>query len=328
MTLDLMRRAADAATAVLVFTALQVAAVRADQGGVSFWLPGLFGSLAAAPQVPGWAVSVLNYYAAVSAGGDVAAAKQVTIGKLSPTIYLNLNASLKEHESFVFVSPSYVFATPIFGGRLASSLGGLAGINNAAINGTPTASSGGLTATRQGTISETLTSIGDLDPQVSLRWNSGVHSWMVYGMGNVPVGHYKPSALANIGIGYGVADGGAGYTYFDSKTGHEFSIVTGFTYNLINPNTNYQNGIEWHVEWGASQFLTKQVQIGAVGYLYQQITSDNGCVPVLCPFKSRVIGAGPQLGYIFPVGSLEGYINLKAYWELAAQNRPAGWARG
>ena len=27
----------------------------ADEGGVSFWLPGNFGSLAATPGVPGWA---------------------------------------------------------------------------------------------------------------------------------------------------------------------------------------------------------------------------------------------------------------------------------
>jgi hypothetical protein len=30
-------------------------AALADEGGVSFWLPGEFGSLAATPQVPGWA---------------------------------------------------------------------------------------------------------------------------------------------------------------------------------------------------------------------------------------------------------------------------------
>ena len=29
----------------------------ADEGGVSFWLPGLFGSLAAAPQQPGWSLA-------------------------------------------------------------------------------------------------------------------------------------------------------------------------------------------------------------------------------------------------------------------------------
>ena len=131
--------------------------------------------------------------------------------------------------------------------------------------------------------------------------------------------------MVNLGIGHGAADGGAGYTYFDPNAGHEFSVVTGLTYNLLNPSTGYQNGIDWHVDWGASQFLTKQLLVGAVGYVYQQITPDNGCNPALCPFESRVIGIGPQIGYIFPAGNLQGYVNLKAYWEFAAQDRPSGW---
>ena len=51
----------------------------ADEGGVSFWVPGLFGSLAAAPQQPGWALVLINYYANVSAGGTIAAAREVTV---------------------------------------------------------------------------------------------------------------------------------------------------------------------------------------------------------------------------------------------------------
>lgn len=39
----------------------------------------------------------------------------------------------------------------------------------------------------------------------------------------------------------------------------------------------------------------------------------------------HVVGIGPQFGYIFPAGSLQGYLNLKAYWEFAAENRPSGW---
>jgi hypothetical protein len=31
----------------------------ADEGGVSFWLPGLFGSLAAVPQQPGWSLATI-----------------------------------------------------------------------------------------------------------------------------------------------------------------------------------------------------------------------------------------------------------------------------
>jgi hypothetical protein len=297
----------------------------ADEGGVSFWLPGQFGSLAAIPQVPGWALAVVNYYTSVSAGGDVSAARQVTIGRFSPNVNVNLNANLNGHADLVLINPSYVFANQILGGQLTAGVTGIVGSNNAGINGTLTATAGGITVTRQGSISDTLTSAGDLYPLVSLRWNSGVNSWMVYGTGDIPVGNYNPSNLVNLGIGHGAADGGAGYTYFDPRSGHEFSMVTGFTYNLFNPSTGYQNGIDWHLDWGASQFLTKQLQVGAVGYVYQQITPDNGCNPILCPFESRVVSIGPQIGYIFPVGNLQGYVNVKAYWEFAAQDRPSGW---
>jgi Putative MetA-pathway of phenol degradation len=42
-------------------------------------------------------------------------------------------------------------------------------------------------------------------------------------------------------------------------------------------------------------------------------------------FQSQVVGIGPQLGFIFPVGDLQGYLNLKYYSEFAAENRPHGW---
>ena len=32
----------------------------ADEGGVSFWLPGTYGSLASVPAVPGWSFSIFN----------------------------------------------------------------------------------------------------------------------------------------------------------------------------------------------------------------------------------------------------------------------------
>ena len=297
----------------------------ADEDGLSFWLPGQFGSLAAVPQTPGWSFAVVNYYSSVSAGGSVAAAREATIGRFNTTVNVNLNANLNGHAELVFINPSYILANQILGGQLAVSMAGIVGGSTAGINGTLTATAGPLTVTRQGSISDSLTAMGDLYPQMSLRWNSGVNNWMVYGTGDIPVGNYNPSNLVNLGIGHGAADGGAGYTYFDPTTGHEFSVVTGFTYNLLNPSTGYQNGIDWHLDWGASQFLSKQLQVGVVGYVYQQITADNGCLQELCPFKSRVIGIGPQIGYIFPVGNLQGYVNLKGYWEFAAQDRASGW---
>ena len=93
---------------------------------------------------------------------------------------------------------------------------------------------------------------------------------MTYMTGDIPVGAYDSTRLSNIGIGHGALDGGGGYTYFNPQTGHEFSAVLGFTYNFENQSTQYQNGVDMHLDWGASQFLTKQFQIGLVGYVYKE----------------------------------------------------------
>jgi hypothetical protein len=42
----------------------------ADEGGVSYWLPGLFGSFAAVPGEPGFEIPVIYYHASASASGS------------------------------------------------------------------------------------------------------------------------------------------------------------------------------------------------------------------------------------------------------------------
>jgi len=60
--------------------------------------------------------------------------------------------------------------------------------------------------------------------------------------------------------------------------------------------------------------------VGLVGYFYQQLTADHGCLQTLCPFESQIIGVGPQIGYLFPVGNMQGYLNLKGYGEFDAHD--------
>jgi hypothetical protein len=79
------------------------------------------------------------------------------------------------------------------------------------------------------------------------------------------------------------------------------------------------------VDWGASQCLSASIQVGAVGYVYDQFTGDSGSRAKLGPFESRVIGIGPQVGYLFPVAGQQGYVNLKAYGKFDARNWPSGW---
>jgi hypothetical protein len=314
-----------AAAVFAVSIALPSHSAFADEGGVSFWVPGLFGSLAAVPQVPGWSLATIGYHTSVSAGGDVAFARQVARGAITTNFTGNLNATLKADADLLLVAPTYVFASPVLGGQLTMSMAGIFGRNRASVDATLTGALGPIGFTVGGGRSDSVTGFGDLYPQLNLRWNQGVNNFMTYVTGDIPVGAYDPNRLANMGIGHGAIDAGGGYTYFNPQTGHEFSAVSGLTYNFKNTDTNYQNGIDWHLDWGASQFLTKQLQIGLVGYVYNQLTGDSGAGDRVGDFKSRVLGIGPQLGYIFPVGDHQGYLNFKAYKEFDASHRADGW---
>lgn len=297
----------------------------ADEGGVSFWVPGFFGSLAATPQQAGWSLATVYYHTSVKAGGEIVFARQVSRGRIATNFSGNLDASLNADADLGFVIPTYVFATPVLGGQAAVSLVVPGGRNKVSADATLTGALGPIGFTRSGGRTDTTMGFGDIIPQASLRWNFGVHNVMTYITGDIPVGAYDSQRLANLGIGHGAIDWGSGYTYFNPQSGHEFSAVAGFSYNFKNLDTDYQNGVDFHLDWGASQFLNKQVHVGLVGYAYQQVTGDSGAGDRLGDFKSRVFGMGPQIGYIFPVGDHQGYLNLKGYKEFGAENRPEGW---
>jgi hypothetical protein len=298
---------------------------KADEGGVSFWIPGFFGSLAAAPLQPGFSVTAINYYDSVKAGADVARARDVTIRGFNTNLNVNINADLNSHIDFGFLIPSYTFEQRFLGGQSTVML--LAGVGHVrtTLEGTIAGSLGPFGFSRFGSITDQTTAPSDLIPLYTLRWNAGVNNFMTYVTADMPVGSYDRTSLANTGIGHYTLDGGVGYTYLDTQNGHELSAVAGFTNNYINPYTNYKNGVDFHLDWGASQFLTKQVFVGAVGYVYNQLTGDSGSGDHVGPFESRVVGVGPQVGYIFPFGNSQGYLNLKAYEEFDYHDRPHGY---
>lgn len=314
------------ATALAILIAMLNTA-RADENGVSFWIPGFFGSLAAVPQQqPGWTATSIYYHTDVSASGNAALSKEISIGQFNPTLNVNVNANVHAQADLEFMAATYVFATPFLGGQASATMLAGYGRNDTSLNGTIGGMLGPIPLpTRTVDLQQTTWGATDVIPQFAVRWNAGLANYMTYITGDVPVGLYHSSNLANMGLGHGAIDAGAGYTYFDPKTGHEFSAVMGFTGNFQNTSTNYTSGVDMHLDWGASQFLTKQVQVGLVGYVYNQITPDRGCAPVICPFESRVLGVGPQFGYIFPAGNFQGYVNVKAYREFDNNARPDGW---
>ena len=297
------------ATIVVITAAPRIAL--ADQGGISFWLPGLFGSLAAVPGVPGWSFATVYVHPSASASG-------------TKNFPLNgrIVAGLKGSGNLAAFGPTYIFETPVLGGQAALSMLGIAGRSDASISETLTGPRG---RTLSGTQTDSRAGFGDVFPQASLKWNQGANNFMTYVTGNIPVGAYDATRLANLGLGHGAIDGGGSYTFLDPQTGHELSATVGLTYNFTNQTLNYQNGIDFHLDWGASQFLSKEVFVGLVGYFFNQITADSGPGAKLGSFESRVGGVGPQVGYLVPIGDMQGFVGLKGYKEFSAQNRAPGW---
>jgi hypothetical protein len=289
---------------------------RADAGGVSFWLPGTFGSLAATPVAPGWAYETIYIHLQMSAGGGK---NFVTSGGVGGSVVAGLNA----HADALVEGVTYTSALPVLGGQAGFSLLAAPGNIGAGIDATLT---GPLGNTISGSKFDNRNTVSDVFYQGTLKWNQGVNNEMIYIVGNIPSGTYDASRLANLSFGFWAVDAGGGYTYLDPKTGHEFSIVGGLTYNAPNPDLQYQNGIDAHLDWAASQFVTKEILVGVAGYYFQQLTDDTGPGAKLGGFRGMAVGIGPQIGFLFPVGDYQGYVNVKGYKDLAVENRPEGWS--
>ena len=122
--------------------------------------------------------------------------------------------------------PTYAPETKVLGGQLALGVGFGYGRNTTDAD-IPVSLPG-----TEFSRSEAVSGFTDLYPVASLAGNSGVHNWMTYVTGDIPVGAYDSKRLANIGIWHGAMDAGGAYTYLNQQAGREFSAVLGFTYNF------------------------------------------------------------------------------------------------
>jgi hypothetical protein len=292
----------------MVFAARPAAA---DEGGVSFWLPGQFGSFAAVPSTPGLTLPVIYYHYSGSAGADTLLPRG---GSLTAGLDVDIDLGL--------FAPSYALEPQILWGQLSFGVAAFFGHAAVGVDATLMSPRGNTFANKT---SDTVTGFGDLYPTAQLHWNNGVVNALWYVMGGVPVGAYDAEQLANLGTNHWSIDMGGGFTYFDTKAGHEFSLVVGDTYNFANPDTHYRNGVSIHADASLSQFLSESIHIGLVGYLYNQLTGDDAPAPLPSGLKSRIYAAGLQLGWFFNIGKYQPYLNLKGYYEFSAKNRPEGW---
>src|SRR5262245_12686126 len=91
---------------------LAAGVAQADEGGVSFWLPGEFGSFTATPVAPGWSLPVLTYYSKVEENADKTFLRG---GRVAAGVDANV--------ALLFLSPTYTLSGTVLGGQAAVSIG-------------------------------------------------------------------------------------------------------------------------------------------------------------------------------------------------------------
>src|SRR5262249_15286911 len=141
----------------------------ADAGGASFWLPGIFGSLAAVPVMPGWAYSTIYIHLQENAGRGQ---NFVTSRGVPGTVTARLNA----HADVLVQGITYTSPMPVLGGQAAFSVLAAPGNIGVGIDASLTGPRGN---TISGTAIDNRTTLTDVFYQGTLKWNQGVHNEMV-----------------------------------------------------------------------------------------------------------------------------------------------------
>ena len=141
----------------------------ADEGGVSFWLPGQYASFAAIAPEPGISLPMQTYYYSGNAGANKALSLDDSLSVGVDTQFFGQ-----------FIVPTWTSDVTFLGARPSFSLAFFPGWNK-------TSADVGL-GSQSVSRSDTITGFGDVYPTAQLFWNNGVNNWMAYVTGNIPGG--------------------------------------------------------------------------------------------------------------------------------------------
>lgn len=299
-----------AATACVVASAVPDTAF-ATEGGTSLYVPGLRGPGAGIVPPPGFYFENDVY----SYSGRLSAGRQTQIGGA-------VLANVKVEARVDFATPTWVTPLEILGGNLGFAL--------TLPFGQPRVSAGALIAApRSGRafgakLRDSAFLFGDPVVTSFVGWHAGNFHWQVGGVVNIPSGTYRADSLSNLSFNRWIGDLYAAATWLDPKIGLDISGAVGFEINGKNDATDYTSGNAAHVDVAVSQYLSKEISVGALFAHYQQITGDSGSGAVLGPYKGRVTAVGGTIGYSFVVAGTPVTTRLKILREVNVENRPQG----
>ncbi len=274
----------------------------AAEGGSSMYVPGGAGDivLALSPE-PGLQVGNSVYYQVGSV--DTAVLQGRVDLELDLTVVLD------------FVGASYTFETPVLGGSY--TIGVAIPFGYAKLDAKATGPAGGSIGVSGDTFS--LADIGVVP--VQLNWTLGNFHFKLAEAIVIPVGDYDLDDLVNLGRNYFPFDHIAAMTWFNQEMGTEISISPGIMVNTRNEDTDYKTGVELHVDFTVTQFLSQTFALGLRGYYYRQLTGDSGSGAILGSFKGESLGIGPGIFWspAFANGKL--VVVAKYMFDIVANNR-------
>lgn len=155
-------------------------------------------------------------------------------------------------------------------------------------------------------------------PNFSINYRLGIYA---------PTGSYEVGRLANTGKNYWTLEPTVGFMYLGQKNGREASIFLGADYNFENPDTDYQTGVQVHLDGTLAQHFPLWGGLagaGITGYWYEQVEGDSGAGATFGDFKGRTAGLGPVLSYSAKFDSFDLIGELKWLHEMETKKRPEG----
>lgn len=301
------------AALAMVGLCLATGPTMAAEGGVGVYVLGSRGPLAGALPPPGlYFQNDLYYYK----------------GSASPTKTLPFHSQVigDVRAEMVVNAPSLLWSTPlgIAGGNVA--FGFTLPIGGPTIDAGFSVTNPALGTIGARNLQDSVTTVGDPLLSALIGWHSGNFHWNTGVTVNVPIGHYRSGALANMAFHRWAVDVSAAVTWLDPKIGLDLSAAAGFTFNGRNPATDYVTGTEFHLEASAVQHLSRNFDVGLVGYYYRQISDDWGGGARLGGFRGEVIALGGTAGVTFNVAEREVMTRVKVYREFNVSNRVQGTA--
>ena len=163
-----------------------------------------------------------------------------------------------------------------------------------------------------------------------LNWTSGNNHFTFAPGINIPVGKYDVDNQINLGRNYWALDLAGSWTYFNPSSGFEISATAGVLINDRNPDTEYKTGTEFHLDWNVSQFFSETFGIGLTGYVYDQLSDDDGrlagglTADDFDGFRGSGWGLGPAVLKTASVGGTAVNFIAKAIFDIDSKKRVKG----